>query len=467
MSITRITDLNVRFDEKALARERTRPAPQRLTRRTLLRATAASIALPPLASLLRPAELRAQGSDPLRFVAWHIGCGVWGPSWYPEASGTDYELTPSLASLASIRDKVMVLSGIQNREACESTGSHGCGPPAMTTCRQGTKPDIRMGISVDQVYAQALGTATRIPSLQLTVTDRTFADVQYPAVYNGTISWASDTQPLPPVVDPALIFDKIFADGDNATGDADAAAALAKRRALRRSVLDHVSWETDVLVPRLGVSDRRKLDEYLTGVRALEQQIQNLTPESTVSCTSDDLLRPEETSDVPELTRIMLDLMVMAFRCDATRVITFMQGNGGNTSFARCPWLNISEDHHGLSHHQGDPAKGAKLAAIDQWEVEQYAYFLERMNEVQEGERTMLDNSVIFLSSEISDGDRHNQQNKPILLAGSAGGQITTGRHVVFDEEPQPDLFIALLNMLGVPVTSFGTAGTKALTGLV
>lgn len=466
MSIARITDRNVRFDEKSLAAARQQATPKRQSRRTILRAMAASIALPPLASLLRPTDVHAQSADPLRFVAWHIGCGVWAPTWYPEGTGTDYQLTPSLESLEPIRDKVMVLSGIQNKEACNPTGSHGCGPPAMTTCRQGTKPEVRMGISVDQVYAQALGAETRIPSLQLTVTDRTFADVDYPAVYNGTISWASDTQPLPPVVDPALIFDKLFADGDAAAGDAEAAAALEKRRALRQSVLDQVIAEADTLQPRMGMSDRRKLDEYLTGVRALETKIQNLRPESTVTCTADAMMRPDRTSDIPALTRIMTDLMVMAFRCDATRVITFMQGNGGNTSFSRCPWLDIDEDHHGLSHHQSDANKGAKLAAIDKWEVEQYSYFLQQMNEVQEGERTMLDNSVIFLSSEISDGNRHNQDNKPILLAGSAGGQITTGRHVVFDDEPQPDLFIALLNMLGVAATSFGTAGTRPLTGL-
>ena len=325
-----------------------------------------------------------------------------------------------------------------------------------------------MGISVDQVYAQALGDATRIPSLQLTVNDKTFADEGYPAVYNGTTSWASETQPLPPVVNPGLIFDKILSGSADADPADEAAAAEARtmRKALRMSVLDHVLGEADALKPRLGMSDRHKLDQYLTSVRTVEEDVERATDAPTVSCSVDTMERPDQTNDIPELTRIMLDLMVLAFTCDATRIITFMQGNGGNTSFRACPWLNISEDHHGLSHNGGNAEKGAKLSAIDQWEVEQYAYFLQKLDQVQEGEGTALDNSLIFLSSEISDGNRHNQENKPILLAGTAGGKIITGVHANFEGEPQPDLFIALLNLLGVPITKFGTAGTKPLAGI-
>jgi Protein of unknown function (DUF1552) len=468
MSITRITDDNVSFDPRALAAERRNPTPSPISRRMVLRGAAAAIALPALDSLLRPSPAGAAVSaTPQRFVAWHIGCGVWGKSWFPTDFGTGYTLSPSLAALAKMKSKVLVLSGITNKPACSPTGSHGCGPPAMLTCRQGTKPQITMGVSVDQVYAQALGNATRIPSLQLSVTDRTFADVEYPAVYNGTVSWSDATTPLVPTVKGELVFDRLFA-GQAAQGmaDAAAAAALAKRKALRTSVLDNVIGQVSSLQPKLGTSDRAKLDQYLTSLRAVELEVQNTSGKPS-TCSPNGMVRPTATTaDVPALTTVMLDLMVLAFQCDATRVITFMQGNGGNTSFQRCPWLNITEDHHGLSHHQNDAAKGVKLAAIDAWEVQQYAYFLEKLDAIDEGGSTALDNSLIFLSSEISDGNSHNQTNKPILLAGSAGGKILTGRHTVLQDGAQPDLFITLLNTLGVPATTFGTAGTGPLGGL-
>ncbi|MEO8212770.1 MAG: DUF1552 domain-containing protein [Myxococcales bacterium] len=470
MSIAHIKDRNVTFDEKALrAARQGSAAPLATSRRTILRGAAASIALPALDSLLRPGRARAQAKPLVRFVTWHIGCGVWAPSWYPTAFGTAYALTPSLMSLANVKSKVLVLSGIQNTPACNPTGSHGCGPPAMTTCRQGTKPAIGMGISVDQVYAQALGSVTRIPSLQLTVTDKTFADVSYPAVYNGTTSWANATTPLAPVVNPGVIFDRLFT-GTVTTGNSAAAAEAAKRKALRTSVLDFVSGEATSLQPKLGTTDRHKLDQYLTSIRAVETEVQRTTV-TPANCGPGALTRPtiakaNTAADVPALTKLMLDLMVLAFQCDATRVISFMQGNGGNTSFAGCPWLSITEDHHGLSHHQGDAARGAKLAKIDQWEVSQYAYFLEKLNAIDEGGTTMLDNSLVFLSSEITDGNAHNQKNKPILVGGTAGGKLLTGRHTNLPDASQADMFIAFLNLLGVPATTFGLAGTKPLTGL-
>jgi hypothetical protein len=476
MSISRITDRNVGFDPQALAAERRNPSPSLASRRTILRGAAAAIALPALESLMRPSTAHAQTARPIRFVTWHIGCGVWGPSWFPTAVGEAYALTPSLSSLLNVKSKVLVLSGIQNTPACNSQGSHGCGPPAMTTCRQGSKPQIGMGISVDQVYAQALGMATRIPSLQLTVTDKTFADVGYPAVYNGTTSWSAATTPMPPQVKPDLVFDRLFA-GVMAPGattptmaDAAAAAELARRRTLRTSVLDHVMGQITSLQPKLGSTDRHKLDQYLTSLRSVEAEVQRtaaaMTP-TTANCGPGATAKPAATQpDVPALTKVMLDLMVLAFQCDATRVVSFMQGNGGNTSFSKCPWLGISEDHHGLSHHQQNADKGAKLAKIDQWEVSQYAYFLEKLDAIDEGGSTVLDNSLVFLSSEISDGNGHNQQNKPILLGGSGGGKVRTGRHANLKDGSQADLFIALLNMMNVPATTFGLAGTKPLDGL-
>jgi hypothetical protein len=489
MSIARITDGNVSFDPKALAAERRNPTRLHVTRRAILRGAAACVALPTLESLLSRQEARAQAAaTPLRFMCWHIPCGVWGPSWFPTDTGANYTLSPTLTSLAPVKSKVLVFAGIQNTPAVNPQGSHGCGPPGMTTCMQGQKPQIQVGISVDQVYAQALGKATRIPSMQISGTDSTFSDVSYPSVYNGTTSWASATQPLPPVANAGLIFDQLFAGGAATTADPTAAAALAKRKALRKSVLDEVLAEQASLSNRLGAADRLKLDEYLTSVRAAEDAVQQVST-STMSCSAGTMTRPaltngpltngngKQIADPPTYTAAIINLMVLAFQCDATRVINYQQMNGGHSSYSSFPWLNINQDHHGMSHHNGNAATGALLAKVEAWEISMFSSFLQKLDAIKEGNNTILDNSLIFLSSELADGNAHNQgattyagfsapTGKPILLAGSAGGKIKTGRHAIYSAAPQANLFIALLNTLGVPATTFGAAGTTPLTGL-
>ena len=500
MSITRIRDKNVTFDAKALAAERRNPRRPLVTRRAILRAAAASITLPVLESLLTRSEARAQAaSPPIRFLSWYLPCGVWGPSWFPADTGVNYTLSSTLASLAPVKSKLLVFSGIQNTPAVNPQGSHGCGAPGMTTCMQGQKPQIQVGISVDQVYAQSLGTATVIPSMQISGTTSTFSDTSYPSVYNGTTSWASATQPLPPVSNPATIFNQIFANtspsGD--AGSADASAALAMRKALRKSVLDEVTGEANSLVARLGTTDRLKVDEYLTSVRAAELAVEASMSNTVSTCapvnadggvmTSPSLPTGPLTNgngypiaDPPTLTATMIQLMALAFQCDATRVINYQQMNGGHSSYSSLPWLNIDQDHHGLSHHNGNVATGALLAQIEAWEISMFSSFLQKLNAMPEGSGTVLDNSIIFLSNEISDGNAHNQgtttystvptftaaTGKPILIAGAAGGKLITGQQISYNAEPQANLFITLLNTLGVPTTTFGAAGTAPLTGL-
>ena len=189
-------------------------------------------------------------------------------------------------------------------------------------------------------------------------------------------------------------------------------------------------------------------------------------------CSPGTMTRPTITgaatpADVPALTTMMLDLMALAFQCDATRVINFHQGNGGSSGFQSCPWLGITTDHHRLSHHNNDLARGSQLLKIDLWEVQQYAYFLQKLDAIQEGSGTALDNSLVFLSSEIGDGNAHDQVNKPILIGGSAGGKIVTGRALDMAGALQANMFITLLNNgLGVPATTFGLLGNKQIAGL-
>ncbi len=482
MSITRIHDHNVSFDPKAIAAERRSPTRPLVHRRAILRGTAACIALPVLESLLTPQEARAQAAQPIRWVSWFIPDGIWGPSWFPIDTGVNYTLSSTLTPLAPYKSKVLVFAGITNAPCVNSQGSHGCGPPGMTTCMQGQKPNITMGISVDQVYAQALGNATRIQSLQLGLVTTTFSDTGYPAPYNGTTAWSNATTPLPPVISPAQVFNQIFTGAAPTSTDPTVQAALAKRKALSKSVLDEVTAEANSLVNKLGKTDKVKVDQYLTSVRAAEMQATAVTAaNTTASCTASGNTAPAATiADVPTHTTALLDLMVLAFQCDATRVINFQQANGGHSSFSSFPWINVNADHHGLSHHNGDVTKGAQLATIEKWEITNFAYFLGKMDAIKEANgMSMLDNSLIFLSNELSDGNGHNQgattyanftapTGKPILLAGSAGGKIKTGRHAIYNiaTDTQANMFIALLNTLGVPTTKFGMNGTTPLTGL-
>ncbi|HXN30623.1 MAG TPA: DUF1552 domain-containing protein, partial [Polyangiaceae bacterium] len=419
MSITRIHDKNVTFDPRAIAAELRNPTRFTVPRRAVLRGTAACVALPMLESLLTASEARAQAaSPPIRLVTWFIACGVWGPSWFPTDTGVNYTLSPTLAALAPVKSKVLVFAGITNAPCVNSQGSHGCGPPGMTTCTQGTKPAIGMGISIDQVYAQSLGPATRIPSLQISGTDGTFSDTSYPAVYNGTTSWSSATQPLPPVVNPGLIFDQLFAGSaattPTTTADPAAAAALAKRKALRKSVLDEVLGRATTLSGKLGKTDQVKLDQYLTSVRAAETAVQQSMSSTTTTCSPGTMTRPTMTVgpdtngfglkiyDPNVYTNTMTDLMALAFQCDATRVINYQQMNGGHSSYSSFPWLTpvVSRDHHSLSHHNGNVTSGLMLAQIEAWEIGLFSAFLQKLDKISEGSGTVLDNSLIFLSSE-------------------------------------------------------------------
>ena len=457
----RFLDSILNCDEKVLASQRREQEKRRSNRRRFLAGAAVTIGLPWLESLAGGGRASAATpSRPLRFITWHVPNGVFGSNWFPTTDGPSYTLTPSLTPLASLKSKLLVFSGLQNNDASVVFGSHGLGVAGMLTCVLGDRPDVKVGPSVDQVYAQSLGNATRIPSLQLGISNRMYADVnQTPAIYNGCISWASPTQPLQPTVQPAVVFDAIF-QGQQA--DASAADKV-KRQTLATSVLDHALGEATSLRAKLGTTDQAKLDQYLTGVREVETQIQATAAAAT--CSPGTLARPADMAvlDGPTQAKLTSDLMVLAMQCDATRVLSFMLGNGGSSCFQSFPWLNISGDHHGLAHSQSGP----QLSAIDQWEVSMLAYFCSKLDAIDEGGSTMLDNSLVFLSSEIANGQLHNQDNKPILLLGSAGGVIKTGTHTTYNKDPQANLFVSLLNALGVPATTFGTAGKAQLSGLV
>jgi len=435
--------------------------PRMLGRRAFLGGAGALLTLPFLESAL-PRSARADDSVIKRMLAFYVPCGIHMAAWTPATAGAGYQLTPILASLANVKPKLSVLTGLANMPAYpDDVGDHASGTGSFLTCRHVVKTegaDIGNGISVDQAAAAVLGKDTKIASLQLGIDGGSSAggcDSGYSCAYARNISWASKTQPLPKTVNPQVVFDQLFEGFD----PAESAAEKARRAKYKSSILDYVLADAKSLSMRLGTTDQRKLDEYMTGVSELEKKLAKAA--TAPQCTIID--KPADNLEYPEQVQIMCDLMVLAIQCDATRVISFMIGNAG--SGRAYPFIGVPDAHHEISHHQDLQVNFDKLQKIDTWEVERLAYLLEKLDAVQDGpDATLLDNSLVFFSSEIEDGNSHAHKNLPILLAGSAGGAIATGKHVVYqNDQPLANLFITMLNAVGAPTTTFGDDGTGPL----
>lgn len=433
-----------------------------LSRRTFLRGAGAAIGLPMLEAMI-PSTARAQAAmAPKRLFFFYVPCGIHMPAWTPSNEGAGYDLKPILAPLESLKDEVLVLTGLENRSARpDGPGDHASGTGAFLTCAHPFKTagaNIQNGISVDQVAANAIGDRTRFASLQVGSDGgggTGDCDSGYSCAYARNISWASETQPLPKETNPRSLFDRLF-------GGTDPLATLEqqrKRRLYRRSIIDFVKDDAVTLKTKLGTTDRRKMDEYLTSVREIELRIEMEGNEPV--CAAE---RPVDGGDIEQRVRNLTDMMVLAFQCDATRIVSFMLGNAGhNRSFG---FIGVPEQHHDLSHHQNDVEKFAKLTTIGTWEVQQYAMLLTKMKAIEEPGGTMLDNSLVFFSSEISDGNRHNHDDLPVLLAGGGAGAVRSGRHVRYDRAPIANLFISMLNAVDVADQTFGADGTGPLANL-
>jgi hypothetical protein len=437
--------------------------PRRLSRRALLGGAGALVSLPLLESLL-PRAARAQDTAPVRFLAFYVPNGIHMAEWTPSTTGAGYQLTPILAPLANVKSKLSVLSGLDSAPGeSDGPGDHASGTGSFLTAAHVYKTegaDIQNGISVDQVAANAIGELTTIPSMQLGIqggADAGGCDSGYSCAYTRNISWASATQPLNKITNPQVVFDQLFAGYDpEATAE-----ELAKKRAYRLGVLDYVRQDAKSLQLKLSYADKLKLDEYLTGVDELEKKI--IKAASGPQC-----IPPEEPGsglDYPDHVRAMLDLMVVAFACDSTRIISFMLGNAGsNQSYS---FIGVPGAHHEISHHQDQQSNFDMLRQIDIWEVEQLAYLLEKLDAIEEGEgSTMLDHSIVYFSSEIEDGNSHSHYNLPVVLAGGGGGAFSPGRHVTYDEAPMGNLFISILEAMGVETSTFGDDGTAPLSDL-
>lgn len=444
-----------------------------LSRRALLGGAGALIALPWLEAMA-PAGRRARGADPmpppLRALFYYLPNGIHMQSWTPPTEGPNFEITPILAPLVDpqamvdLKGDILLLSGLANLPAKpEGPGDHAGGTSAFLTCTHVTKSetDINNDVSIDQAIANAIGDATPHRSLQFgTANGATMGncDSGYSCAYTSNISWADAKTPLPKLYDPQVIFDLLFSGFDpEATAEEQ-----AKRRANRLSVIDYASDQVEALQTKLGKTDRDKLDQYLTGLRDLEKRLVNESSEPVCSLPP---MFSGAYADFPTHVDLMTELMVLAFQCDMTRVITFMLENAG--SYRDYAFIGAPGAHHEISHHMDDPANFAKLEIIDRWEMVQFVKLLQRLKTSPEGDGTLLDNCVVYLSAEISDGNAHNHDNLPVLLAGRAQGLMTPGRHVKYaDSPPLANLFISIADMFGVPLATFGDDGTGPLPGL-
>ena len=435
---------------------------RRISRRTILRGIGTSLALPLLEVMedraLRAGFLRDQ-KPPVRMAFLYVPNGVHMPAWTPRTEGSEFDLPPILAPLSGVRNDLLVLSGLTlnpARALGDGGGDHARAMASFLTGRHPRKTggtDLRAGVSVDQVAAHHLGHFTRFPSLEIGCEggqNGGECDHGYSCAYQSNLAWRSESAPLAKQVNPRLVFDRLF--GSPAENASAEASARSTRR--QKSVLDFVAEDARRLTQNLGPSDRRKLDEYLTSVREVEQRISSARPTLDLGGTA--FRRPLGIpADIEEHLRVMSDLLVLAFQADLTRVATFVFANdGSNRSYGA---IGVPDGHHDLSHHGGDSAKQAKIQTINRFHVSQLSYLLNRLKATPDGEGSLLDHSMVLYGSGISDGNAHRHDDLPVLLAGTAAATIKTGRHIrCAAETPLTNLYVSMLNRMGADVEAFG-----------
>jgi hypothetical protein len=431
-----------------------------LSRRTLLRGAGTAIALPFLDAML-PAFARTTAETPLRMMYVYAPTGLMPQAWDPPTTGPDFEFQRVMKPIEKFRKDILLMSGLSQHDVGiggpDGPGDHARAVGTYLTgvrIRKTQGADIQAGVSADQLAARVLGAKTRIPSLEVTCEDNSAVGAcdSYSCAYQ-TLSFKSATEPLPPEMNPRLLFERMF-------GQMDISANPAERKnqeLYRRSILDLTMQDTQSLKRDLGATDRRKLDEYLTSVREMETRLDKSGSNELPAGISKPTGIPV---DYAEHARLMFDLITIAFQTDSTRVATFMLAReGGVRPYPEC---GVPEAHHSISHHGGDPVLIEKLIKIEVYHMQQFAYFLEKMKSIQEGSGTLLDHSAIVYGAGLADPNHHDHDHCPTLIVGNAGGRIRTGQHVAFTSgTPISDMHISLLDSVGVPTDKLGNSDGK------
>ncbi|PQO40641.1 DUF1552 domain-containing protein [Bremerella cremea] len=430
-----------------------------VSRRRFLQGCGVTLSLPWMASLApKVARAGETGKPPVRSAFIYFPNGVWEKDWIPETTGSDYKLTPSLEPLGDLKSEVLVLTGLDKKNSHGGDGHYAktanflTGMPVTKT----TGKDISSGgISVDQLMAQHVGGNTPLPSLELgtePVISGIDSNVGYTRLYGSHISWQSPTRPVAKEINPRLVYERLFG---------KALSSASEKAESYQNLLDFVLEDARRLRPRLGRDDQFKMDEYLDSVRAVEKRIEFATkgdrdwqPEIDEHALA--MAKPGVPAEFRDHIGIMLDLIVLGFQTDSTRVASLMFANdvsGRNFSFLD----GVKGGHHEMSHHENKKEKIEQYQRINRWHVEQFATMLGKLQAIQEGDGTLLDNCMILFGSSMSDGNRHDPDNLPILLGGRGGRTLNSGRHLAADGQvPLCNLYLAMLDRMGVAVEAFG-----------
>jgi hypothetical protein len=433
-----------------------------LDRRSVLRGMGAMLALPLLEGMLPTANAADISARPKRLGVFYTPNGMSMDSFTPSNLGLNYALSPILKPLEGFRDKFSVISGLAHYNAGalgDGPGSHGrsCG-----TYLTGAHPkrtegsDLRCGISMDQVVANHLANETQLASLELGIEPPSLlgsCDIGYSCTYTNTLSWRNENVALPVMVNPHEVFERLFSDG--IVMDENARQAQLKRKS---SILDFVLEDARRLSSKLGMNDKRKMDEYLHSIRDVERRIQKASQQTIQYDATEFVLPAGIPADFVEHVKLMIDLQVLALQTDMTRVSTFMLGRElSNRSY---PEVGVPDAHHMLSHHGGDTAKIAKLVRINQMHMQLFAYYLERLSSTKDGVGSLLDNTTVMAGASLGEPNEHDHMNLPMLVAGHG---IQGNNHVVVPKHtPMSNLMLALINQMGVNTNQFGDS-TAAL----
>jgi hypothetical protein len=436
-----------------------------LPRRTFLRGMGVTLALPML-DAMTPALARGnEAKTAVRLGFVYVPNGIIMDRWTPSAVGRNFEFASTMKPLEAFREHLLVLSGlaqVNGRALGDGAGDHA---RAGATFLTGVHPkktegaNIQAGISADQIAARELGKFTQLGSLELGIESNQLAggcDSGYSCAYTNTMSWRSPTTPLPIENNPRAVFERLFGDGDST----DAASRLAQLEK-QRSILDYVTGSLKRMGATLGPQDRSKLTEYTEAIRDIERRIQKAEQQNAtikLPVMERPTAVPEEFEDH---VKMIMDLQVLAFLTDMTRVVSLMMAREGSNRSYRS--IGISDGHHSCTHHQNDPDKIAKTVKVNELHVKMFAYLIERLKNTPDGAGTLLDHSMILYGSSISDGNLHTHHDLPIVVAGGGVGQVQGNRHVVFPKDtPMNNLLLSMLEKAGVPAEKFGD-GTGTL----
>ena len=431
-----------------------------LHRRTFLRGMGAAIALPVLDAMTPAfgAPRKLAGTSPLRLAFTYVPNGITMADWTPKGEGAAFEYARVMKPLEPFRKQTLVLSGLAQRNGMALGDGPGDHARAAASYLTGVHPrktagaDIQNGISVDQIAAQKIGSATRYASLELGCDDsRTVGncDSGYSCAYTNSLAWRGPSTPMPPETNPRLVFERLFGDIDTSLTP----EARARRLMHRRSILDLVRERTTELNATLGPSDRRKLDEYLSSIREIERRIERAEQDLTG-------LNPtiDKPTGIPVLyadyVNLMFDLQLIAFQTDMTRIVTLMMGREG--SMRTYPEIGVPDPHHPLTHHRGNTEWIERVTKVNEMHMQLFAGFIQKLQDTPDGDGSLLDHSMIVYGSGLSDGNRHTHEDLPVLIVGN-GGKFRQGQHIAYKKgTPMNNLFLTLLDRMGVQEEQVG-----------